>query len=559
MSTATASTFVAAGRETAPQHSWIANRPVEGRAGTREAVSPSTGRPFASYSLLDAEQAGGAVEAARLAFPAWRALSFHERGRHLLRAREIILQRADEIAALVAREQGKPVAEAHLVEILPSLECLKHLAEHAEDLLRDDPVESQILLAAHKDCRVVYEPWGVVLAITPWNYPFSIALTAVATALAAGNTVVLKPAPATTLIGLMLGDIFRAAGMPDGVVNVVAVDDSLAPGLVEDPRVSKIVFTGSVATGKRVMASAAKNLTPVVLELGGKDPAIVLRDADLDRAAQGIVWGGFVNCGQTCASVERVYVEEPVAAALTSKIVAAVEALRVGDPLGTEVDVGPLTMERQRRIVREHVEEALARGAKALTGGTPLDREGYYYPPTVLTGVDHSMRVMREETFGPVLPIMTVKDADEALRLANDSEYGLTASLWTRDMQEARRLRERLQAGVVTVNDCVYSYAEPTSPWGGFKQSGIGRTHGLAGLKEMVQVKYVAEDRNRGAVLWWFPYGDEFRRLMATSNRALHSRSMLTRLVNQGRLLGFRRFLRRVNLLDVVKSVDKLF
>jgi succinate-semialdehyde dehydrogenase/glutarate-semialdehyde dehydrogenase len=540
-------------------HSWIANRPVEGRAGRREAFSPATGRPFGAYSILDAEQASAALDAARTAFPAWSALSFHERGQHLLRVRDVVLRRADELATLVAREQGKPVAEAHLVEILPALECLKHLAEHAEDLLRDDPVESQILLVAHKDCRVVYEPYGVVLVITPWNYPFSISLTSVATALAAGNTVVLKPAPATTLIGLELGAILRKAGLPDGVVNVVAVDDALAPGLVEDPRVSKIVFTGSVPTGKRVMASAAKNLTPVVLELGGKDPAIVLRDADLERTVQGITWGAFVNCGQTCASVERVYVEEPIAAAFTEKIVAAAKALRVGDPLEAEVDVGPLTLERQRKIVEEHVADALARGAKALTGGSRLERDGYYYPPTVLTGVDHSMRVMREETFGPLLPIMVVKDADEAVRLSNDSDYGLTASVWTRDMVKARALRGRLQAGVVTINDCVYSYAEPTSPWGGFKQSGIGRTHGLAGLKEMVQVKYVAEDSNRGAVLWWFPYGEEFRRLLSTSNRALHSKSLFVRLANQLRLVGFPRFLRRVKLLDVAKNVDKLF
>jgi succinate-semialdehyde dehydrogenase/glutarate-semialdehyde dehydrogenase len=444
------------------------------------------------------------------------------------------------------------------VELFPSLETLKHLAHHAEDVLRDEELPGEVLLLAHKRCRLVYEPYGVVLLITPWNYPFSISLTGAAAALAAGNTVVLKPAPATTLIGLELGALAAEAGLPAGVLNVVATDDVVAQRLVEDPRVSKIVFTGSVATGKKIMASAAKNLTPVVLELGGKDPAIVLKDADLERAAAGIVWGAFVNAGQTCASVERVYVEQEVASALVERIVAETKKLRLGDPRAPETDVGPLTLERQRQLVEDHVKDALARGATALTGGARPEGEGYFYPPTVLTGVDHQMRVMREETFGPVLPIMAVKDADEAVRLANDSEYGLTASVWTTDPEKALELQGRLQAGVVTINDCVYSYGEPTAPWGGYKQSGIGRTHGTAGLREMVQVKYVAQEMNRGRAIWWFPYGEDFRRLMSGTNRLLHG-GMLARLKSGLSLLGSARFWRRGRLLDLLRNIDRAF
>jgi len=540
-------------------HSWIANREVEGRAGVRPAVNPATGAAFAEVSLLDAGQASAALDAAREAFPGWSALSFHERGRHLQRLREAIVQEADAIAALVSQEQGKPAGEAHVAEVFPSLEGLKHLVRHAEDALREEPVEAEVLLFGHKECALRYEPFGVVLVITPWNYPFTISLLGVATALAAGNTVVLKPAPATTLIGLRIGALCRKAGLPDGVVNVVAVDDALAPALVEDPRVGKVVFTGSVATGKRVMASAAKNVTPVVLELGGKDPAVVSRDADLDHAARGIVWGAFVNCGQSCASVERVYVEAPVAEAFVAKVVEETRKLRVGDPREGEVDVGPLTLERQRRIVEEHVDDALARGAKAATGGSRPAGPGYFYPPTVLTGVDHGMRVMREETFGPVLPIMSVPSLDEAIRLANDSEYGLTASGWTSDPATARLLQQRLQAGVVTINDCVASFGEPTAPWGGLKRSGVGRTHGVVGLREMVQVKYVSRDRARGTMLWWFPYGAEFTKLMATANRAIHGGSFLRRIPDLLRLQLAPRFLRRVRVSDVLRSIDRLF
>jgi succinate-semialdehyde dehydrogenase/glutarate-semialdehyde dehydrogenase len=549
----------AAAATLALHHSLVDNRPVEGRGGLRPVVSPATGRPFAGVSLLDAEQAAAAVGAAQAAFPAWSALPFRERGRFLLGARHALTDAADDLVRLIAREQGKPASEAYAVELFPALEALKHLALHAEDALRDDPLDASALLFAHKDCRVVFAPLGVVLVITPWNYPFAISLTGVAAALMAGNTVVLKPAPATTLVGLRLGELFREAGLPPGVLNVVASDDAQAQALVEDPRVAKIVFTGSVATGRKIMAAAAHNLTPVLLELGGKDPAIVCRDADLERAAAGIAWGAFLNAGQTCASVERVYVEAPVADEFIRRVVDETRALRLGDPESDEVDVGPMTLERQRALVEEHVDDAVRRGAQVLVGGRRPDGPGLFYPPTVLTQVDHSMRVMREETFGPLLPIMVVPSVDEAVRLANDSPYGLTASVWTRDADLARRLRARLQAGVVTVNDCVATYGEPTAPWGGVKHSGIGRTHGLFGLREMVQVRYVSEDwGRRRRLLWWFPYDAEFRAVMRAALPALHAPRWITRLHAQLRLAASRRFRRRVGLVDTAAHLDKL-
>jgi succinate-semialdehyde dehydrogenase/glutarate-semialdehyde dehydrogenase len=543
-----------------PRHaSLVDGRETAGRAGVRAALDPSTGAAFAEVSLLDAQQAGEAVEAARRAFPAWAALGFAGRGSLLDTLRRVVVEQADEIAALIAREQGKPAVEAHLAEIAPALSHLKHLAHGAEDVLRDEDLESAYPLLAHKDARILHVPIGVVLVVTPWNYPFAIALSGVATALAAGNTVLLKPAPSTTLVGLRIGRLFEQAGFPKGVVSVLAVDDAVAGALVEDPRVGKIVFTGSVATGRKVMAAAARNLTPVVLELGGKDPAIVCRDADLDRAARGIVWGAFLNAGQTCASVERVYVEAPVAEAFIARVVEEARRLRMGPPAAPDTDVGPLSLERQRRLVEEHVQDAVARGAQVLVGGARAEGPGWFYPPTVLTGVDHGMRVMREETFGPVLPIMVVPSLEEAVALANDSEYGLTASGWTRDPATARRLQEGLNAGVVTINDCISSFGEPTAPWGGVKRSGFGRLHGAAGLKEMSQVRYVSRDTGRRPMLWWYPYGPDLARVAAASAPALHAPSLWSRLRHQARLLASRRFRGRVSLRALLKHADRLF
>ncbi len=442
--------------------------------------------------------------------------------------------------------------------MLPSLEALKHLSEHGEDLLRDEPLEPGQLLLAHKRARLVYAPYGVVLAIKPWNYPWGQSLPVLAAALFAGNTVVLKPAPATTLVGLRMGALARKAGLPDGVVSVLAVDDGVAASLVEDPRVGKIVFTGSVATGRKVMAAAAKNLTPVVLELGGKDAAIVCRDADLDFAARGIVWNAFMNAGQTCSSVERVYVERPVLEPFLAKVLEEARRVRLKDDAGAG-EVGPLTLERQRRVVEAHLADAVAKGARVLLGGERPGGPGLFYKPTVVVDVDHGMTLMKEETFGPVLPVMAVDSLDEAIRLANDSDYGLTASGWTRSAQTAERLQRELVAGVVSINDHSSSFAEPQAPWGGMKASGIGRIHGRAGLREMVQPKYVSFDRGGKSALWWYPYDAEYRALISGVAPALYAKSFARRLAGQLGLMRFSRLWRRFGIGRLAMGLDKLF
>jgi succinate-semialdehyde dehydrogenase/glutarate-semialdehyde dehydrogenase len=539
-------------------HSWVGGREVEGRTGLRPVVNPATGEAFGQASFLDAAQVGEAVAAAQAAFPAWSRTSFRERTRLLDRLRQAIVEEADEVARLIEREQGKPFAEALAAEVLPSLDALQYLSAHAEDELRDEPVEAGQILLAHKEARIVYVPIGVVLAIEPWNYPWAQSLPVVASALVAGNTVVLKPAPATTLVGLRIGALAKKAGFPDGTVNVVAADDAVAAALVEDPRIGKIVFTGSVATGRKVMAAAAKNLTPVVLELGGKDAAVVCRDADLDRAAQGIVWAAFLNAGQTCAAVERVYVERPVADAFLARLIEETRKVRLADTTSGG-DVGPLTLDRQRRVVEAHVADAVAKGARVLAGGTRAEGPGLFYPPTVLADVDHTMDVMREETFGPVLPVMVVESLEEAIRLANDSPYGLTASGWTRSTETARRLQRELAAGVVSINDHAASYVEPAAPWGGVKASGFGRIHGLLGLREMVHPRYVSLDRGRGPELWWYPYDRELASVLSTAAPALYSTSLPRRLAAQFGLLRFARFWRRFGPWRLLANLDKLF
>ncbi|MEO8501327.1 MAG: aldehyde dehydrogenase family protein [Vicinamibacteria bacterium] len=540
-------------------HSIVGGGRLAGDEGTQNAVSPSTGLTIGAFSMLSAAQAGEAVAASLGAFPAWSATTFRARRRILDRVRDLLLEEVEAIALLIAREQGKPVAEAHLAEILPALDHLKHLAHQAEEALAPQETEPAVFLIGHKRARIEFAPIGPVLIITPWNYPFSIPMTGIAAALMAGNTVVLKPAPATTLIGLAIGDLFARAGLPAGVLNTVACDDTVAAALVADPRFRKILFTGSVPTGRKIMASAAGQGTPVTLELGGKDPAVVCADADLERASSGIVWAAFLNAGQTCASVERVYVEEAVADAFIAKVIDKAKAIKVGDPLDANTDMGPLTMERQRAIVEAHIADARAKGARIETGGVRPEGAGHFYSPTVLTNVDHSMAIMRDETFGPVLPIMRVSSLEEAIRLANDSPYGLTASGWTTSEVTAARLEHELQAGVVTINDHVYTFSEPTSPWGGIKASGIGRTHGALGLREMTQPKYVARDMSRGGEVWWYPYGPEFKSMMTGALRAFHESFAPTRLWALTKLSFSKRYLTRGRILRVIPDIFKLF
>ncbi len=476
---------------------------------TREIISydPATGAEVGRVPVSSAAQVAQAVARARAAQVSWGALSYGERGRVVLRAREIVLAELDQIAELIAREAGKPVAEAIAMELVPTLDLMQFFARRTARLLRSEKIAIGQYGLMGRSSRINYRPLGVVGIISPWNFPWAIPLGEVVMALMAGNGVVLKPSELTPFVGLRIGEVFQRAGLPAGLLSVVAGNGATGAALVE-AGVDKIMFTGSVATGKRVALSAAEKLMPVVLELGGKDPMLVLADADVEAAARAAVWGAFANSGQACASVERCYVHEGIAPVFQARVVALTQQLK--QRAGAGADIGAMSSERQLQIVAAHVSDAIERGARALTGGRRVGgaaSAGWFYEPTVLAGVDHTMPVMREETFGPVLPLMTFRTEDEAVRLANDSIFGLTASVWTRDIARGQRIAEQIAAGTVMVNEVLYTHGIAQTPWGGVKQSGIGRTHGRAGLLELVAAQHIHVNRiTLLPDLWWFNY-----------------------------------------------------
>ncbi len=445
-----------------------------------------------------------AVERARAAQPAWGALPVRQRARLLKQARREMVRLRAEIFDRLERETGKARFDV-VGELMGVCMDLGHLARRAPPWLEPIRVSTRPLFG--KRGLITFKPRGVVGIISPWNAPLNLALGDAVPALLAGNAVVIKPSELTPLAVRRAVEAMNRV-LPAGLLQVLIGAGETGAALVD--LVDMICVTGSPETGRRVMERASRRLTPVLLELGGKDPMIVLRDADLDRAANAAAWGGCLMTGQVCMSVERVYVEEPVAEAFTQKLVERVGALRIGSNGATaEIDMGPFTSPRQVDIVERHVADAQARGARLLTGGKRRDNgAGIFYEPTVLAGVDHTMLIMQEETFGPVIPVMTVRDAEQAVQLANDSRYGLSGSVWTRDLQRGIALAQRIESGNCCVNECLLSAGVPGLPFGGVKQSGIGTRHGGAeGLRQFcVRQAILAEARKRKTEPAWFPY-----------------------------------------------------
>jgi acyl-CoA reductase-like NAD-dependent aldehyde dehydrogenase len=478
-------------------------------------TNPATGEVLAELACANASDVQAAVVRAKQAQPAWEATPVQKRIAVLRRFQRLLSEQRDQVSDLICREAGKPAVEALTTEVLVILDATEFCIRNAHDFLREEPLPHGNLAMKTKRGKLLREPFGVIGIISPWNYPFSIAATETLGALVTGNAVVLKPSEFTPLIGLELQRLLLAAGLNPDLMQVIIGEGPAGAALIGAP-IDKLVFTGSVATGKRVAEAAAQKLLPVVLELGGKDPMIVLDDADLEIASSGALWGAFMNAGQTCLSVERCYVHRSLYDKFLEVCSNKVARLRVGNGIGSEVEIGPLIHERQLRLVDEHVRDAVLHGARLLQGGKRLTELGpNFYAPTLLADVTRDMRIIQEETFGPVLPVAPFDTDEEAIRLANDSDFGLAASVWTTNRSRGEGMAKRIRAGTVMINDVISCFGIAEAPHGGFKLSGIGRTHGKMGLAEMVQVKYVDTDLLPGMPkVWWFGYGEQFRQQM---------------------------------------------
>jgi succinate-semialdehyde dehydrogenase/glutarate-semialdehyde dehydrogenase len=490
-----------------------------------DSFNPATGERIGTVATTAPEEVQAVVDAVAKVQPFWAELTLAARGRYLERTAQVLIDESDDIRDLISREQGKPRNEAFSMEVLPTIDALKWIAGAGREILADEKIPMPQLFLKTKSSAFTYEPLGVIGIIAPWNYPWSIPFGEVALALMAGNGVVLKPASLTPLIGERIVRAFERAGVPEGLIR--AIHGPGAGQALVRSSVNKVFFTGSVESGRSVGEECARQMKGSVLELGGKDAMIVLSDANIDHAIAGAVWGGFANAGQTCSGIERVYVLREVSERFISGVIGAARGLRVGDPMGWETEIGPMVSRDQFELVAELVDDAVAAGASLRCGGpieVPELPDAAFYAPTVLTGVNHEMRIMREEIFGPVVPIVVVDSEDEALSLANDSRFGLGASVWTSDRSKGERIARELEAGMVWINDHMFSHGACQCSWGGVKDSGLGRTHSKFGLYECVNVKLRVWEPSKLRDPWWHPYDETLGRALRQTAAVLYGR-----------------------------------
>jgi acyl-CoA reductase-like NAD-dependent aldehyde dehydrogenase len=488
--------------------------------------NPATGQIVATVPDLDDAAVAKLAARGRAAQPNWEAFGFEGRARILLRAQKWLIDNGERVIATIVSETGKTYEDAEFAEIGYAANAFGFWAKNAPNYLADERIKSSQVLVKGKKLILRYRPLGLIGVIGPWNYPLTNSFGDCIPALAAGNSVILKPSEVTPLTSMLLAEGLRECGLPDDVFQVATGRGLTGAALTDN--VDMIMFTGSTATGRKVAEGAAKRLIPCSLELGGKDPMIVLSDADLERAANLAVYYSMQNAGQTCISIERAYVEAPVYDEFVGKVCEKVRALRVGAPQGPgSVDVGAITFAPQLDTISDHVSDAVDRGARVLVGGKAVENvSGRFFQPTVLVDVDHTMKVMTEETFGPTLPIMKVADADEAVRLANESPYGLGASVFSRDAERGEAIARRLQAGAANVNDALINYTALELPMGGAKASGLGSRHAAGGIRKYCsqQAIVVTPRLALKRELHMFPYKARTTRILTRLFKLLYGR-----------------------------------
>jgi acyl-CoA reductase-like NAD-dependent aldehyde dehydrogenase len=487
--------------------------------------NPATGETIATVPDLAAAAVAEMAARGRAAQPEWEAYGFAGRARVLLRAQKWVMDNAERIVATICSETGKTYEDAELAEIGYAGNAFGFWAREAPNYLGDERVKSSQVLVKGKRIVLRYRPLGLIGVIGPWNYPLTNSFGDCIPALAAGNAVILKPSEITPLTSLLMAEGLRECGLPEHALQIATGRGETGAALVE--HVDMIMFTGSTRTGRKVAEAAARRLIPASLELGGKDPMIVLADADLERAANFATYYSMQNAGQTCISIERVYVEEPVYDEFVGKVSEKVRALRVGRPQGPgTVEVGAITFPPQLETIKDHVADAVQKGARVVTGGGEVPGPGRFFEPTVLVDVDHTMKCMTEETFGPTLPIMKVGDEEEAVRLANDSPYGLGASVFSRDAERGERIARRIEAGAANVNDAMINYTVLELPMGGAKASGLGSRHGAGGIRKYCSQQAIVVTGRLAMKKepFMYPYKSRTTRMLARLFKVMYGR-----------------------------------